>query len=255
MRRMVLETPEQIGAAVARDIASRMAAAPRDRPFLLGCPGGRSARPIYAALARERLDLHRLIVVMMDEYLQESMSGFACVPASAHFSCRRFACDEIAGVLNDGRHPACRLPPESIWLPEPNDAAAYDSRIAAHGGIGLFILACGAGDGHVAFNPPGSARDSRTRVTTLAEQTRRDNMTTFPGFASLDDVPRHGVTVGIGTIADRSRAAAMIVWGADKRLAWHRLSRARDYEPDWPASVIAICRDPVLYADRAAGAA
>ncbi len=151
-------------------------------------------------------------------------AGLACVPASVHYSCRRFARNEIAGVLNERRDPREHMPPDNIWLPDPADPAAYDARIAAHGGIGLFILACGAGDGHVAFNPPGSARDSRTRIVTLAEQTRQDNMATFPDFSSLDEVPRHGVTVGVGTIAEHSHAAAMIVWGADKRLAWRRLN-------------------------------
>ena len=47
----------------------------------------------------------------------------------------------------------------------------------------------------------------------LAEETRRDNMQTFPDFRSLDDVPRFGVTVGIDTIARHSRQAVMIVWG------------------------------------------
>lgn len=252
MRCEILGTPDAIGDAVANDVALRMTAGPLGRPFLLGCPGGRSARPVYAALARRRLDLARLVIVMMDEYVRETAAGFACVSPNAHYSCRRFAQQDIAGVLNAGRGAHDRLPPGNIWLPDPSDPGAYDRRVAEHGGIGLFILACGAGDGHVAFNPPGSTRDSRTRVVALAEQTRRDNMTTFPEFRSLDEVPRHGVTVGIGTIAERSLAAAMILWGADKRRAWSRLSPATRYDPNWPASVIAECRDAVLYGDRTA---
>jgi len=248
----VLETAEAIGGAVARDIARRMQAIPRDRLFMLGCPAGRSARPVYAALAREKLDLPRLAIVMMDEFVQESAAGFACVPADAHYSCRRFAREKIAGVLNAGREARDHLPAGNVWLPDPANPGQYDARIAAHGGIDLFILACGTGDGHVAFNPPGSARDSPSRIVTLAEQTRRDNMASFPEFRSLDEVPRHGITVGIGTIADHSRAAAMILWGADKRRAWDRVRAATRYDPDWPASVISECRDAVLYGDRAA---
>ena len=255
MRCEMLDDPHAIGDAVARDIACRMERAPRNRLFLLGCPSGRSPRPVYAALARQRPDLARLAIVMMDEYVQETAAGFACVPASVHHSCARFAREEIAGVLNAGRDIQDRLPPGNIWLPDPADPGAYDARIAAHGGIDLFVLACGASDGHVAFNPPGSTRSSRTRIVTLAEQTRRDNLATFPRFRSLDEVPRHGVTVGISTIADQSRAAVMIVWGAYRRLAWHRLSRATRYDPDWPASVIAECQDATLYGDRAVCAA
>ena len=32
-----------------------------------------------------------------------------------------------------------------------------------------------------------------------AESKRRDNLATFPGFASLDEVPERGVSVGLGT--------------------------------------------------------
>lgn len=174
MTRQVFDfaTPAALGAAVATDIAARMAA--QDGPFLLGCPGGRSPRPVYAALAAlavaRGLDLSRLVLVMMDDYLTPDM---AHVPATAHYSCRRFAWDEIWAVLNAGLPPVKRIPEAQVWFPDPADPAAYDDRIAAAGGIGLFLLASGAGDGHVAFNPPGSPATSRTRIVTLAAQTRR----------------------------------------------------------------------------------
>ena len=86
----------------------------------------------------------------------------------------------------------------------------------------------------------------------LAEQTRRDNLKTFPDFASIDAVPRHGVTVGIETIRAQSRAVGMVVWGEGKREAYRRLSAAQSYDPDWPATIFSICANATLYADRAA---
>ena len=76
----------------------------------------------------------------------------------------------------------------------------------------MFILASGASDGHIAFNPSGSDRTSRSRIVPLAEATRLDNMATFPDFTAIDEVPLFGVTVGIDTIAGESKAATMIVW-------------------------------------------
>lgn len=226
------------------------------RPFLLGCPGGRSPRPVYQAmgqaLTRLPQDLSHLTIVMMDDYLTETASGLDHVPADSHFSCRRFAHEEIAGVLNAGLRPAFRVPEAQVWFPAPRDPQAYDGRIAAAGGIDLFLLASGASDGHVAFNPRGSDRLSRTRIVPLADETRRDNMKTFPDFRSIDEVPGFGVTVGIDTIACQSKAAAMIVWGEGKRLAFDRLTSAGDYEPDWPASVVAICRNAEILTDKAA---
>ncbi len=103
----------------------------------------------------------------------------------------------------------------------------------------------------MAFNPPGSGRDSQTRIVPLAEQTRRDNLATFPDFAGIDEVPTHGVTVGIATIA-RARASSMLVWGADKRTAYRHLAGAAEYRPYWPATVWSLCPDATLYADAAA---
>lgn len=226
------------------------------RRFLLGCPGGRSPRPVYQAmgqaLAAAPQDLSHLTIVMMDDYLVQTARGLDHVPQDSHFSCRRFADEEIAGVLNAGLPEAFRIPGVQVWFPDPHDPAAYDGQIAASGGIDLFILASGASDGHVAFNPRGSDRESQTRIVPLAEETRRDNMKTFPDFRSIDEVPGFGVTVGIDTIARQSKRAVMIVWGEGKRLAFDRLSEAHDYDPDWPASIVTACRKPEILADKAA---
>lgn len=248
---------ERLGRAFAERLLALIAQAKiAGRPFLLGCPGGRSPRPVYqamgAALVRQPQDLSHVTIVMMDEYLAETASGLDHVPVESHFSCRRFAEDEIAGVLNQGLPDGLRIPPAQIRFPDRRDPAAYDARIAQAGGIDLFILASGASDGHVAFNPKGSARDSRSRIVPLAEETRRDNMKTFPDFRTLDEVPRYGVTVGIDTIARHSRAAVMIVWGEGKSLAFQKLAAARDYDADWPASVVSICRAAEILADQAA---
>jgi glucosamine-6-phosphate deaminase len=120
--------------------------------------------------------------------------------------------------------------------------------------VDFFILASGAGDGHVAFNPPGSAEGSRSRIVELAEQTRVDNIATFPRFGSVDEVPTHGVTVGIRTIAELSRAAAMVLVGVDKRNAFARLSDGQGYDASWPATVVRLVEGAALYADHAASA-
>ena len=249
-RVLTFATPQALGQAVAQDIARRM----EQRPgrFVLGCPGGRSPKPVYGALAAlavaKGLDLSCLTIVMMDDYLTPDMGH---VPDTVHYSCRRFARVEVQAVLNAGLPAARQISDENVWFPDLADPAAYDARIAQAGGIDLFLLASGAGDGHVAFNPPGSPATSRTRIVELARQTRADNLATFPDFAGLDDVPRHGVTAGIATIA-AARASAMLVWGADKRAAQARLAAATGYDPDWPATVWAMCPDATLYADHAA---
>lgn len=249
--------PDALGEAVAARLHAEIAeAVGPGRRFLLGCPGGRSPRPVYQSLgrvfARCPLDLSRLVIVMMDEYLVgPDEAPIACDPA-VHFSCRGFAQREIVAVLNAGLDAHLRMSGEQVWLPDPAHPEVYDERIADAGGIDHFLLASGAGDGHVAFNPPGTPAESRTRVVTLAETTRRDNVATFPEFGSVDAVPRKGVSVGIATIAGLSRAATMLLWGEGKREAFRRITQAAGYDPSWPATVVAACRNGVVEADHAA---
>lgn len=247
------DTAETLGAALAADI---LALAARQRPLLLGCPGGRSLRTTYRALGRlaaqHHADLSGLVIVMMDEYLVPQGGHLVRCDPAAHYSCLRFAREEIRAPLNAGLPPARQVPEASVWMPDPADPAAYDRRIAQAGGIALFLLASGASDGHVAFNPPGSPRDSRTRIIALPETTRRDNLATFPQFRGLDEVPAHGISVGIATIAEQSRAAALVVTGAHKRLAAARVTAATAYDPNWPATVVHDCASARILLDRAA---
>jgi glucosamine-6-phosphate deaminase len=252
----ILPTPDAIGDYVAERILRDVADAARDgRRFLLGLPTGRTPRPVYAAMTRclaaRSQSLAHVTFVMMDEYLVARDDGFAYAMDTGAPSCHAFARTEIVGPLNGALPVQYRIPDAQVWFPDPRAPDAYDDHIAESGGIDFFLAASGAGDGHVAFNPPGSPLESRTRVVTLSEQTRRDNLQTFPALGSLDSVPRFGITVGISTIVD-SRAMMMVAWGEVKRTTVARMRAARDYEPDWPATLIHACANGELVVDAAA---
>lgn len=252
----ILPSPEAIGEELSTRLLDAIARARAPgRRYLLGCPTGRTPRPVYAAMARrlsvQEQDMSHVVLVMMDEYLVDEEGSLAYAPEDAPWSCHHFTGREIVGQLNGALPPAKRLRPESVWFPDPRDPAAYDARIGDAGGIDFFLLASGASDGHVGFNPPGSARDSRTRIVALSEETRRDNLQTFPSFGTLDAVPRYGITVGIATIA-AAREAVMVVWGTGKRLTLARMRRAARYEPEWPATVIHECAMREIVSDAAA---
>jgi glucosamine-6-phosphate deaminase len=196
---------EELGRTLAAEV---VAAA----PALLGCPGGRSLLTTYRALP----PLPGTTAVLMDEYVPVP-------PTSAHYSCRGFAERELRT-----RH---------VWVPDPDDPEAYDEQIDAAGGVDVFLLASGASDGHVAMLGPGAPREGRTSIVDLAETTRRDNLATFPAFASLDEVPSRGVSVGLATIA-KARALRLVVHGPDKRAAADRLLSLERYDPAWPVSIV-----------------
>jgi glucosamine-6-phosphate deaminase len=255
----VLDTPEAVGELLAtRILASLAAAHAAGRHFLLGCPTGRTPKPIFAAMARKLADaagdhdLSRLVLLMMDEYLVPDTDGqLQWAAESAPWSCHWFARHEIMNRLNAALSRSRRVPEDAAWFPDPRDPRAYDARIADAGGIDFFLLASGASDGHVAFNPPGSPRDSRTRVIPLSEETRRDNLQTFPTFGTLETVPHHGVSVGIATITE-SREAVMVALGAGKRETVSRMRAADRYDPSWPATLIHECANAEIVCDREA---
>ena len=75
------------------------------------------------------------------------------------------------------------------------ECARYD-RLVTRARVGLQILGIG-GNGHLAFNEPGSSFESRTRVVRLTAATRADNARYFDG---PDQAPSHAITQGIATI-------------------------------------------------------
>ena len=256
----VFESPAEGGDYVAAGLLARAEGARlTSGAFLVGFPTGRTPRPVLAAMARRLAaapqSLAHVTLVMMDEYLVPAAGGgLAHAPAAAPWSCHHFAHAEIVAPLNAALAPAHRLREERVWFPDPRDPAAYEARVGDAGGIDCFLLASGAGDGHVAFNPPGSARDSRTRVIALSEQTRRDNLETFPSFGTLATVPGHGVSVGVATIA-AARTAVMMAWGAGKALTLGRMLAAERYDPAWPATLIHECAGREIVCDREAAEA
>jgi glucosamine-6-phosphate deaminase len=250
----VFADADTLGNALAAEIMGGIRAARREgRRYLLGCPGGRSARTTYRALAElaRGEDMSHVVIVMMDEYLEVAPEGgFRHVPPNEPHSCCRFAEQEIRAPIDVVA--ARPIPDDAAWLPDPADVDAYEPRIEAAGGVDLFIVASGASDGHVAFMPPGSALDGGVAIVPLAESTRRDNMVTFPTFRSMAQVPTHGVSVGLGTIRRQSRAVRLIMLGDDKRTAAVRVVGGSGFDPAWPATMIHACRDAAIWLDAAA---
>lgn len=251
----IFDTPAALGEAVARRILDGIAQAARQgRRYLLGCPTGRTPRPVYeamaAGLARDPQPLGHVVLVMMDEYMTGAEGRWRLAEPEEHFSCAGFAERDIRTPLNAVLPEGQGVPAASVWFPDLADPAAYDARIADAGGVDFFIVASGASDGHVAFNPPGTPLSSPSRIIALADRTRQDNMASFPAFRSLEEVPTHGVSIGLHSIA-ASREVALLVWGAGKAEAFARVSALDAFDASWPASMIHAARGDI-HADRAA---
>jgi glucosamine-6-phosphate deaminase len=107
--------------------------------------------------------------------------------------------------------------PENVYIPQGNTEDPeefclwYEEQIKKAGGIDMQVLGIG-GDGHIAFNEPGSSFASRTRVKALVKQTIEDNARFFDNVV---DVPRFAITMGVGTILE-ARKILLIASGEKK---------------------------------------
>ena len=182
---------------------------------VIGFAPGSTPIGTYRELIRmhkEGLDFSNVITFNLDEYLGLGMD--LSKPYSQDQSYHRFMYEELFSHIN--------INEENIHLPDglaedpESFCIEYEKAIREAGGIDLQILGIG-GDGHWAFNEPGSPLDSRTRVERLSEQTLNDNYEAFyknAGF-SREDMPHYAITMGIGTILE-AKSVLMLATGVKK---------------------------------------
>lgn len=197
---VIVGSREAAGVLVADEIAGLISAVP---DVVLGLATGSTPLPVYEALVSRLsgVDVSRVRGFALDEYV-------GIDPAHPE-SYRNVITREVVEPLG--------LTPELIRTPDGSVEGIehagddYEAAIAAAGGVALQILGIGT-DGHIGFNEPGSSFASQTRVKTLTAQTREDNARFFD---SIDQVPMHCITQGLGTIL-RARHLVLLAFGEGK---------------------------------------
>ena len=236
------EAAQQLANEIAALIRRNNAAG---KPTVLGLATGSTPVRLYRQLIRlhreEGLSFKRVITFNLDEYYG--------LPRDHPESYWRFMHEQLFNHVD--------IPAEQIHMPDATVARGevfascwyYEEQIKAAGGIDLQVLGIGR-TGHIGFNEPGSAGDSRTRLVTLDQMTRRDAARDFLGEVS---VPRHAVTMGIGTISE-ARSIVLLAWGEAKAEV---VARAVEQSPTdaLPASFLQGHPDVRFLLDRAAASA
>ncbi|WP_138443211.1 glucosamine-6-phosphate deaminase [Sinomonas susongensis] len=194
--------------AVARTAADIVQASLENDSPVLGLATGSTPLGTYSELIRRHceagLSFARAQAFTLDEYLG--------LPAEHPESYRSVIRREFTDSVDLPAHAVHSLDGQA---PDPEaEAARYEAAIAGAGGVDVQILGIGT-DGHIGFNEPMSSLASRTRIKTLTEQTRRDNARFFP---TPEDVPRHVLTQGLGTIRE-ARHILLIGLGEGKASA------------------------------------
>ncbi len=239
MEVIIMATPAEVGELAARKVAHVIEhrAAP-----VIGLATGSSPLAIYAQLAARvragKLDPSRMRAFALDEYVG--------IPAEHPESYVSVLGREVVAPLG--------LDPSQVSVPDGRasdlEAAcrAYEQAIRDAGGVDLQILGIGA-NGHIGFNEPTSSFASRTRLKTLAVQTRADNARFFD---DPDEVPRHCVTQGLGTIMD-AREVLLVAQGESKAAAVAATVEG-PVTALCPASVLQFHEHATVIIDRAAAA-
>ncbi|RXK53493.1 glucosamine-6-phosphate deaminase [Oleiharenicola lentus] len=196
----------------ARSLADHIAALIRSRdaegrPTVLGLATGSTPVRLYRQLIRlhreEHLSFKNVITFNLDEYYGLSRSHSE--------SYWRFMQEQLFTHI-DIRSGNIHLPDGTVSRGEVfSSCRKYEEQIVAAGGLDLQVLGIGR-TGHIGFNEPGSTRDSRTRLVTLDQLTRRDAARDFLGEAN---VPRHAITMGVGTILS-AKEIVLLAWGTGK---------------------------------------
>ena len=193
----------------ARDVAMRAAdivgdLIRRTPDARLGLAAGGTPRTLYAELIRRHqsgaLSFSRVETFNLDEYVGVDRDH----TRSFRREMRESLFDHVD--VNPGRVHF----PAGDAIDRDAEAAGYEALIKARGGIDLQLLGIGR-NGHIGFNEPGSSLTSVTRVTTLSDDTVRDNHLEGAGLAQ----PIRAITMGIGTILD-ANAILLLATGAAK---------------------------------------
>jgi len=210
---IIRDTYDEISKYTAQLIACLIKSKPN---CVLGLATGSTPVGTYRELARmhneEGLDFSQVTTFNLDEYYGISIDLEK--PYELDQSYARFMYEELFKHIN--------IKKENIHVPdgtakEPKEFCEwYEAEIKKVGGIDLQLLGIG-GDGHWAFNEPGSSLASRTRIQALTQQTLDDNFESFYQKAGIEraHMPHFAITMGIGTILE-SKNIIMIANGAKK---------------------------------------
>ena len=204
----VYDQPGDASRAVAWEIADLVTERARDgKQTVLGLATGSTPVGVYDELIR----LHREEGVSFKTVVTFNLDEYWPMQPDALQSYHRFMREHLFDHLDI---PAANIHIPDGTLPRDRVAAAcgrYEERIREAGGIDLQLLGIGR-TGHIGFNEPGSALDSRTRLITLDSVTRSDAASDFFGEWN---VPRQAITMGVGSILD-ARKIVLLAFGEHK---------------------------------------
>lgn len=241
MKLTVYPTEKAAGAALARQIAARVAEKP---DLVLGLPTGRTPIPLYKQIVAlykvGEIDLSRVTTFNLDEFVGVDAED----PGSYHAFMRQ----HLFAHVNIPRAHTHVLNGSAMNLEA--ECARYERQIEQAGGIDLQILGIGT-NGHIGFNEPAPQLHARTHKVTLHESSRRANRALFGN--DPDRVPREALSMGMATILS-AREIVLIAMGKSKARCIERVVNG-PLTTRLPASFLQLHRRAELVLDEGAASA
>ena len=175
-------------------------------------PTGSTPISLYRELISRQLDWSTATTYNLDEYVDNTIQE-----------------QSYRYYMNENLFKHININDDNIYF--PGDIAVWlDMKYGEN--VDLCLLGIG-GNGHIAFNEPGSSFESETRMVDLTEETIKDNSRFFP---TIDDVPKQAITMGLKTIMS-SKKIVLMANGKHKKDILEQAMYGKITE-DVPASIL-----------------
>lgn len=227
--------------SVAQEAANRITALVHSSPSAhLGLATGATQQGIYRLL----IEAHRLGLVNFRDVRFFMLDEYVGVPPSSATSFQHVLITDFLSHV--GSEPRALETLEGMAQDLAAEADRYEAALRDAGGVDLQLLGIGT-NGHIGFNEPGSAFDSRTRVVELHPDTLESNAHYFD---SAHSVPASAISQGVGTIMEASSILLMAT-GEPKATAIASMIDG-PVSPDCPASILQLHPQVTVIVDTAA---
>lgn len=207
---------------------------------VLGFATGSTPEGMYTCLVEKYrqgiIDFKAVTTFNLDEYVSLKPDN----PQSYY----AYMCNNIFNHVN--------IDPKKVNIPSSNKENVnkrcedYENKITKAGGIDLQVLGIGV-NGHIGFNEPAQYLRTNTHLVELAEETRKANSRFF---RSIDEVPRHAITMGMGSIMRSNRI--LLLASGEKKAEAIRNSFSGYITTESPASFLQLHKEAVIVIDRKA---
>ncbi|WP_110944965.1 glucosamine-6-phosphate deaminase [Paenibacillus phocaensis] len=229
---------QQFNETGAGIIASLLQSNPR---AILGLATGSTPVGVYEKL----IELYKNGSVSFKQASSYNLDEYIGLPTDHPESYRRFMDEKLFHHID--------ILPENTHVPsgnaaDPEQAAKdYAKLLDEAGQIDLQLLGLGH-NGHIGFNEPGEELTGPPHVVKLEERTRLANARFFN---SIDEVPTHALTMGIGSIL-QAKQILLMAKGEDKAEIIAKALKG-PITTQCPASLLQTHSNVVVVVDQAAG--